>query len=179
MSILSTLHLSALVLLLAVAVYTDLKERRIPNKLTGPGLLVGLIFAGILEGGVPTMGLLGAGFALVLSFPMVALGALGAGDAKLLTAVGAFVGPGGLMSGVLYGALAGGVLALVSTIRRGTLIPVLLNSLNLIIHTITLGRHGERMGLDTPGAHSVPYGVAIAAGALATWFAPFSIGGSL
>ena len=179
MSLLSTLHLSALVLLLAVAVYTDLKERRIPNKLTGPGLLVGLLFAGILEGGVPAMGLLGAVSALVLSFPMVALGVLGAGDAKLLTAVGAFVGPGGLVSVVLYGALAGGVLALVSTIRRGTLIPVLLNSLSLIVHTITLGRRGERLGLDTPGAHTVPYGVAIAAGALATWFVPITLGGSI
>ncbi len=179
MSVISALHFTALVLLLSVAVFTDLKERRIPNKLTGPGLLVGLVFAGILEGGFPTMGLLGAVLALVLSFPMVALGALGAGDAKLLIAVGAFVGPGGLVSVVLYAALAGGVLALASTIRRGTLILVLMNSLKLFVHMITLGRRGERLGLDTPGAHSVPYGVAIAAGALATWFAPIAIGGSV
>jgi prepilin peptidase CpaA len=177
MSVVPTLHLIALVILLSVAVYTDLKERRIPNKLTGPGLVVGLVLAGILEGGFPVMGLLGAFLALILSFPLVALGGLGAGDAKLLTAVGAFVGPGGLLSVALYGALAGGVLALAGALRRGTLISALMNSLQLIVNVITMGRHGERFGLDTPGAHSVPYGVAIAAGALATWFAPFSIGG--
>jgi prepilin peptidase CpaA len=179
MSLLSSFHLTALMLLLSVAVYTDLKERRIPNKLTVSGLFVGLAFAAVLEGGFPTMGLLGAGLALILSFPVVALGALGAGDAKLLAAVGSFVGPAGVVSVLLYGALAGGVLALAVAFRRGTLWAVIKNSLKLFLHTITLGRYGERFGLDSPGAQTVPYGVAIAAGALATWFAPLSIGGAL
>jgi prepilin peptidase CpaA len=179
MSLLSSLHLTALILLLLVAVYTDLKERRIPNKLTVSGLVVGLAFAAAMAGGVPTSGLLGAGLALVLSFPVVALGALGAGDAKLLTAVGSFMGPSGVISVLLYGALAGGVLALAFAFRRGTLWAVLKNSFRLFLHTISLGRYGERLGLDTPGAQTVPYGVAIAAGALAAWFAPLSMGGAL
>lgn len=176
MTLLPSLQFLALVALLGAAVVMDLRERRIPNRLTVSGLLVGLAFAAMMEGGVPLSAVAGSGLAFVVALPFVALGGLGGGDAKLLVAVGAFVGPGGLLSVALYGALAGGLLALGSAIRRGTLLSVLLNSGRLFLHLITLGRHGERFGLDSPQAHSVPYGLAIAAGALVTWFAPFSLG---
>lgn len=179
MTFLPSLQLLVLVGLLAGAVTTDLKERRIPNKLTGPGLLAGLILGAAVEGGVPFAALAGAGLGLAICLPFVVLGGIGGGDAKLLMAVGAFVGPGGLLSVVLYGALAGGVLALGNAVRRGAIVPVLMNSGRLFVYLITLGRHGERYGLDSPHAHAVPYGLAIAAGALATWFYPFSLGGSL
>ncbi len=171
----SVLQFLALVVMLSVAVVTDLRSRRIPNSVTVSGLAVGLLLASLQVGGVPLAALAGAGLAFVLALPLVALGALGGGDVKLLTAVGAFVGPGGLLSVALYGALAGGALAIAGAIRRGALMPVLANSLRLLVYLVTLGRHGERLGLDTPGAHAVPYGVAIAAGALATWFMPFSL----
>ena len=176
MAFLTSLQFLALVAILGVAVFTDLRERRIPNKLTVSGLLVGLAIAAAMEGGLPVSAAAGAGFALAIAFPFVALGAVGGGDAKLLMAVGAFVGPGGLLSVALYGALAGGILAVGSAIRRGTILPVLQNSVRLFVHLITLGRHGERYGLDSPKAHTVPYGLAIAAGALVTWFFPLSLG---
>jgi prepilin peptidase CpaA len=179
MTLLPTLQLLVLAGLLTGAVAMDLKERRIPNKLTGPGLLAGLFLGALAEGGVPFAALSGAGLGLAVCLPFVVLGGIGGGDAKLLMAVGTFVGPGGLLSVVLYGALAGGILALGNAVRRGAIIPVLLNSGRLFVYLITLGRHGERFGLDSPQAHAVPYGLAIAAGALATWFYPFSLGGSL
>lgn len=176
MAFLISLQFLALVVMLGAAVFTDLRERRIPNKLTISGLFVGLAIAAAVEGGWPVSAFAGAGFALAIAFPFVALGAVGGGDAKLLMAVGAFVGPGGLLSVALYGALAGGILAVGSAIRRGTILPVLQNSVRLFVHLITLGRHGERYGLDSPQAHTLPYGLAIAAGALVTWFFPLSLG---
>jgi prepilin peptidase CpaA len=176
---LAHLQLLALLALLSAAVYTDLKERKIPNKITVSGLLAGLVIGAVLNGGSPLMPLAGAALAFLISFPMVALGAIGAGDAKLLTAVGSFVGPGGVLSVILYGALAGGVLALVATLTTKTFRSTIRSTWKLFLHLITLGRHGARIGLDSPGIHAVPYGLAIAAGALATWFFPFSLGGSL
>lgn len=172
-----TLQITALAVLLAAAVYTDLREHRIPNSVTVPGLLVGLLLDALAEGGFPGSAFAGAGLALLVSLPLVALGGVGAGDAKLLTAVGAFVGPGGLLSVLVYGGLAGGVLALANTIRRGAILGVMLNLKNLIISWATLGRRGHRIRLDSPGAQSVPYAVAIAAGAILTWFFPFSVRG--
>jgi prepilin peptidase CpaA len=170
------LQFTALVGLLGFAVFWDLKERRIPNKVTVPGLLAGIILAALVEGGFPGSALAGAGIALAVSFPLVVMGGLGAGDAKLLTAVGAYVGLGGLLPVLLFGGIAGGVLGLASSIRRGAFLGVLVNIKNLILYQITLGRHGQRIRLDSPGAHTVPYGLAIAAGALGAWFFPFTLG---
>jgi len=169
------LHFLALVAVLVVAVTMDLRERRIPNWVTVPGVTAGIVIGAFMQGGIPFSALTGAALALLVSFPLVALGGLGAGDAKLLTAVGAFTGPGGLLPVMVYGAIAGGVLAVGKMIRRRALLGVLVNMKNLLVYWITLGRAGQRISLDSLGAQSVPYGVAIAAGALMAWFYPFSL----
>jgi prepilin peptidase CpaA len=179
MSLLPLIQLLVLASLLGSAVFWDLKESRIPNAVTAPGLMAGLLLAGLVAKGVPGSALAGAAIALALSFPFVAMGFLGAGDAKLLTAVGAFVGAGGLLSVFIFGGIAGGILGIANTIRRRAFLGVMVNIKNLLLYQITLGRHGERIRLDSPGAQTVPYGLAIAAGALATWFFPLSLGGSL
>jgi prepilin peptidase CpaA len=179
MSNLALIQFCVLAVLLIAAVVLDLRERRIPNKITLPGLLMGLALGVVLEGGFPTVALAGACLAFFLSFPLVALGGLGAGDSKLLTAVGAFVGPGGLLPLVFYGALAGAGLAIASSVRRRAFLGLLLTSGSLLTYWVTFGRRGERAALDMPGAKTVPYAVAIAAGAVAAWIFPFSLGGAL
>ena len=172
----STLQFLVLLTMLGLGVFFDLRERRIPNRVTVSGLIAGLIVAAFLEGGFPTEALSGAGLALVLGFAFFALGGFGAGDAKLLTAVGAFVGPGGLLSVLVYGALAGGVIALIYAIRRGAILGVLANLKNLVVYWVTRARAGHRVNLNSPGAHSLPYGVAIAAGAVLAWMFPLALG---
>jgi prepilin peptidase CpaA len=178
MSTVQTLQLVALVTLLSAAVVKDLRERRIPNAITVPGLVIGLLLAGLVDGGFPGSALMGVVVAFLVSLPFVLLGALGAGDAKLLTAVGAYVGTGGLLSVLLYGALAGGLLALGNAVRRGAILGVILNTKDLFLYLITFGRRGERIALDSPGAATIPYGLAIAAGTLLAWFFPMSLKGS-
>jgi len=177
MSVLWAFQFAALAILLAAAVYMDIRERRIPNRLTASGLLTALVLASLMVRGVPVAALAGAALALFVAFPLVALGGFGAGDAKLLMAVGAFVGPGGLLSVVIYGGVAGGILAIANALRRGVLLGVLINVKNLFLHWATLGRRGQNVSLNSPGAESIPYALAIAAGALLTWFFPFSVGG--
>jgi len=177
LSLLAGLHVAALAIMLAVAVVVDVRDGRIPNWVTVPGLVAGLLIGAFLEGGVPLAALAGAGVALLVSFPLVVLGGLGAGDAKLLTAVGAFVGAGGLLPVLVYGALAGGVLTVGSLVRRRALLPALVNTKNLLIYWVSLGKAGQRIDLASPGAQTVPYGVAIAAGALLAWFLPFTLRG--
>jgi prepilin peptidase CpaA len=175
MPLLSLLRLAALAIVMVIAVVYDVKENRIPNRLTVIGFLVALILGAFSAGGFPGSALIGAVAALAISIPFFALGALGGGDAKLFAVAGAFLGPGGLFSVFLYGGLAGGVLALASAARRGVLLAVLTNTKNLLVYLVTMGRRGERVSLASEGANTVPYGVAIAAGALLAWFFPVSL----
>ncbi|MBL0157199.1 MAG: prepilin peptidase [Bryobacterales bacterium] len=89
---------------------TDLRNRTVPNWLTCPAILCGLLWYGI------TGGLRGAGFSLAGA--MVGFGSLlvfflmgnmGGGDVKLLAAFGALVGPGLVFQALIWIALLGGV----------------------------------------------------------------------
>ena len=67
-------------------------------------------------------------------------------------------------------ALVGGVMGGLDAYRRGVLVPVILNCLDLIKHWATFGHRGRRVALASPGAITIPYGVAIAIGAVMWWF---------
>ncbi|OLB97105.1 MAG: hypothetical protein AUI15_12965 [Actinobacteria bacterium 13_2_20CM_2_66_6] len=102
--------------LLLVVMYTDFRWLRIPNAVTYPAMLIGLVF-GVVEGipgGLFTGGLIDHLAALVLAFalsyPFYAAGGLKAGDAKLLMAIGAMRGTSFFLVSALYGALLGGLM---------------------------------------------------------------------
>lgn len=80
-----------LVWLAAVSVY-DIRQRRLPNRLTLPGAVAVLVVAAAAGRG--TAALLGASalFAVYLVVHLVAPAALGAGDVKLALGVGALTG---------------------------------------------------------------------------------------
>lgn len=106
----------------AVACVTDLRDRRIPNWLTGGTALAALASHVVAAGGVGvSSALLGLVVGLVVFFPFFALGGMGGGDVKLMAALGAWVGWQGIVWTALYGAVAGGVLALVVAVGHGYL----------------------------------------------------------
>jgi prepilin peptidase CpaA len=171
MYVLST---SALVALVTLAAALDTRTRRIPNVLTVSALFVALALRSFLGGGALLDGVQGAGLAMLLVLPLFALGGLGGGDLKLLVAVGAFLGPRDLMVALLVTAVAGGVLALVETIRRGVVLPMLLDTAGFARYCFTFGHSGSRPTLGAEGSVSVPYGIAIAIGSLTAWFLPLA-----
>jgi prepilin peptidase CpaA len=98
--------------ILLLAALSDLRRRKIPNRLTYPAMLIGLLLhladRGV-DGALFGLGGLFAGLGLLI-VPYL-LGGMGAGDVKLLAAVGAFTGAAGAFYSFLYTALAGGVYA--------------------------------------------------------------------
>lgn len=94
-----------------VAATTDLWKFKVYNLLTLPTLVVGLLVSPFNGGILPSV--LGAalGFGLLVAF--FALGGVGAGDVKLLTAIGAWLGPLMTLHVFAASAMAGGVYALV------------------------------------------------------------------
>jgi prepilin peptidase CpaA len=162
---------AALVVIMVLGMWLDVRTRRIPNGLTATAVMVALALRAVLGAGPLIDGVFGAGLALALLLPLFALGGVGGGDAKLLVAVGAFLGPKGFLVALLATAIAGGLLSTAYAARRGVILPVLLNTRELLRYVFTGGRSGERTTLEAPGTLSVPYGIAIAAGALfALWY---------
>ncbi len=159
----------ALLALLALACWTDLRSRRIPNWITVPGMLVGSVLNAVHGVAGLTGALLGVATAFLVALPFFATGVLGGGDAKLLMAVGAFFGPVQFLWAALAIAVAGGVLALAEAARRRMLGPVLASCGRLLLAWLTVGpRAASGFGPRQPLA--VPYGVAIAAGSGFWWF---------
>jgi prepilin peptidase CpaA len=103
----------AVLCLLLVASYHDIKCRRIPNWLQVLGY--GIALAGALSAGrdsvVEAIG--GALVGLLAFLPFYLLKMLGAGDVKLLSVVGAFLGVKGVLASALFSVLWGGVVAII------------------------------------------------------------------
>ena len=89
----------------------DVKSRRIPNKLTGPSLLFGMVLHLSLGGWHGLLNCIAAGLICGGVFLVFYLaGGMGAGDVKLITAVGCLAGLANTSYLLVLTALAGGVM---------------------------------------------------------------------
>src|SRR5208283_3967944 len=143
--------LAGAVLLAAVAAWTDLRSRRIPNWLTVPGLAAGVVANFVLSGwgGLKTS-LLGAGLGLVLLLPFVLLRSLGAGDWKLAGALGAFTGPAVLIDLLLGSVFVAGIMAVALVIYKGRVVQTMRNIGHILTSLLTFRLPGRQVSLDNP-----------------------------
>jgi prepilin peptidase CpaA len=151
------------VALAAAAGVTDWRSRRIPNWLTVPALVVGIV-ANAAVGGLAGVkfALLGAGLGLLLLLPFVFLRSLGAGDWKLAGALGAFVGPGVLLDLLMGSIFVAGIMALGVVIYKRRLMETLRNIGRMLGSMLTFRMPGAEVSLDNPQSLKIPYGVALA-----------------
>jgi prepilin peptidase CpaA len=118
-----------LLALLGWAAVSDCAARRIPNWLTYTLMLGGLCHgftAGAAVG--PVGSLLGMLVGLALTFVFYAVGAMGGGDVKLLTGIGAWLGPVGVLLVFAVEAVVGMVQAVIQAAAQKRLASVLRNS---------------------------------------------------
>jgi len=166
-------------LLLALAVRSDVQTRRIPNQVVLAGLLAGAALQALLPAGAGLFSdafgslglgtaLAGAGIGLLLLLPMYVLGVMGAGDVKLLAMAGIFLGPQEIIRAALAAMLAGGVLAIGAALWQGTLRQVLANLRVMTWNSCLRAFAGSEARLIAPPAPTgkLPYAIAIAAGAV-------------
>ncbi|MGF1477070.1 MAG: prepilin peptidase [Geminicoccaceae bacterium] len=113
--------------LLAVAVWTDLKERRIRNEINLTLAVVFLIAAPVMaltaSAGWPDLAGLGwhlvtGAAVLTIGFLLFAFNLVGGGDGKLLAALSLWVGPEGVYPLLALTALFGGVLSVAYLLAR-------------------------------------------------------------
>jgi len=160
-------------LLLMVGCVTDLKSRRIPNELVATIMATGILFALTAPVMLPALAMsiagIALGFGIWIAFYLV--GAIGAGDVKFFAASGAWLGPAATWRAALVAALVGGVLAVVTL--------VLEKRLGDALRRIALAASSGSMAVLQPEGSTapdirrrpLPYGVALAIGALTVaWF---------
>ncbi|MDI6791525.1 MAG: A24 family peptidase [bacterium] len=153
-----------LLTVLVIAFFTDLKYKTIPNWLTLPAILAGLILGGIL----PDSGGLGSSFiGLLLGFVpffiVYLAGGMGAGDVKLMGAIGAMMGYPFILGAILYTAIIGGIISVAAMIWHRTL----WSSLKHIFWAgIGLLPGFEKGQIKREHNIHVPYGVAISLGTI-------------
>lgn len=157
--------------LLLVACVTDVRVRRIPNLLVMVILLTGFGFSlwtfPPWEAVLRSAAGVGLGFGIWIAFWL--LGLLGAGDVKFFAAAGAWLGPGAVWRAALLAALLGGALAVVALLRE--------RRLKSGVERTALALSSRSLGvLDSTNEDAaavkrhLPYGVALAGGALlAAW----------
>jgi len=155
--------LAGAVFLSLIAAWTDLRSRRIPNWLTVPGAVVGLVLNAFFDrwSGLKAS-LLGMAVGLGLLLVFVLLRSLGAGDWKLAGALGAFTGPGLLIDLLIGSVFVAGLMAVALVIYKRRVIQTLRNIGHILVSLVTFRLPGSRVSLDNPDALKVPYGVALA-----------------
>lgn len=150
------------------AAISDVRERRIPNRLTYSASLTGLLLQSAVHGWRGLVlglagGLLFGGIFLLFHL----IRTMGAGDVKLAAALGCIAGPVGALQVMFFTAVAGGVLAILVMIFTGRVKQTLRSTLGVVgFHAVHGLRTHPVVNLDNPVAMRMPYGVAFAAGTL-------------
>jgi prepilin peptidase CpaA len=161
------------VIVLAIAVLTDMRSRRIPNWLVFPFLLSGVAVSSWLFGwhGLG-QSMLGIGVGSLLFGVIAFKGGMGMGDVKLCAAIGAWVGARQLVLALVLTGIVGGIMAVCWALVGGFLGALLSGSGDLIFGLKKRGLqpHPELV-LSNPAARKLPYAPAIAIGTLLSFLA--------
>ncbi|WP_434352184.1 A24 family peptidase [Trichococcus flocculiformis] len=169
-----------LLMIIGISSYFDLKERKIPNKITFVGILIGILINSYLGGGTGLLrAVLGMFLGLAIFFIPFAMGGMGAGDVKLMGAIGALMGWRFSVMTALYSAIVGGVMVLLYLLYTGKLLETLKKMLYALINFLlqfairlgyneTVYKAHERFSKNGQEYKKIyiPYGVAIAGGAV-------------
>jgi len=164
--------LSLLIIVVVVAAaITDFRWQRIPNAMTLPTILLGVLGHGMIQGweGLGfSLGGLGLGLGLLLGF--YAMGGMAAGDVKLLAAVGSILGPVNVFLVFLMTAMLGGIYALGMMVHQFGLLGMV-QRLGLIFKTFVLtGKLKSALEGNDQAQLKLRYGLIIALGTLTFQF---------
>jgi prepilin peptidase CpaA len=160
-------------IVLAVATFTDLRNRRIPNWLVLPFMLAGIAVSGWLHGwhGIG-QSFAGLGLGVLIYGFLFWLGGMGAGDVKLCAAIGAWIGPNQLFIALVITAMAGGIMVLCWAAFGGFLKDLFTGAGSVVFGWKERGMHRDPdLVLSNPLKRKMPYAPAIAIGTLISFFA--------
>ena len=160
-------------IVLAVAIFTDLRNHRIPNWLVLPFLVAGIAVSGWLHGwhGIG-QSFAGLGLAILIYGFLFWMGGMGAGDVKLCAAIGAWIGPDQLFVALIITGMAGGIMVLCWAAFGGFLKDLFSGAGDVLFGWKKRGTiRDPELVLSNPLKRKMPYAPAIAIGTLISFFA--------
>lgn len=165
-----TLACSLAVVCAATASVFDVRERRIPNLLSGSFFAVGLaLHCGLHGGSGLASSLLAAVIGGSLFLPFFLAGGMGAGDIKLIAAIAAIVNLAPLQLVLMVTVIAGALCALTLVLFQARLKELLRNVLTLFIHHVRRGvQPHPSLNLANEEMLRLPFAVPIAMGCTVT-----------
>jgi prepilin peptidase CpaA len=147
--------------LLLSACVTDLRTRRIPNRVVVGGLVAGLALAiatdGVLAGGGRALGGFATGMAIWMPFWLLHM--MGGGDVKFFAAGAMWLGPHGAVEAAMLAGLCGGALSLVYLLARHGFTYTVVRLAYGVQHPSSL-----REAVPVEWDRRMPYALAMAAG---------------
>jgi prepilin peptidase CpaA len=152
------------------AAWIDGKQLRVPNWITFPMVLSGLIINTVLAGwGGLGMGLLGMVTGLMCLLPLYAVGGMGAGDVKLMAGMGAWLGWEVTLYAFCASAIVGAVLAVLMVARKRAFEKHAVNFLVILNEWMTIrdpSKLSEIAAERKPRMMLLPYGIPICIGSI-------------
>jgi prepilin peptidase CpaA len=161
---------ATLIPLAVLITYTDIRYRRIPNKLVLITLIGGLALNTFFEGWEGLLSSLG-GMALAfgIMFLLHAFGTMGAGDVKLFAAIGAMIGTSLVPKTFLVVAITGGALAIFKMIHARRTSTTMLGVIQFF-YGLLPGQKVPRFEVPNDPTFTLPYAVPICVGSLVSFF---------
>jgi len=167
-------HVKLVALVLIVAAWIDGKELRVPNWITFPMVLTGILY-NVWVGGTGGLqeALLGTLVGLATLLPLYAVGGMGAGDVKLMAGMGAWLGPAVCWEAFVWSVVVGAVMAVVMVVWRQSWTKHYANFLMIAAEWMAVKNPAElnRIAKERkPQMLLLPYGIPICIGSIAYFF---------
>jgi len=172
--LLANWHVKVVCILLIWAAWIDGKQLRVPNWLTFPMVLSGLVYSAWVGGWAGLGdGLVGMCGGLATLLPLYAVGGMGAGDVKLMAGIGAWLGAAATWNAFVVSVIVGAVMAVAMVAWRKSWKKHCGNFSQIVLEFMTVKSPGElsRIAAERkPQMLLLPYGIPICVGSIAYFF---------
>lgn len=155
---------------LVVAAVIDGVQLKVPNWITFPLIVSGLVYSSLAFGWSGLgWSLFGMFVGLALLLPAYAIGGMGAGDVKLLAGVGAWVHATHTLYGFCISAIVGAVLAVVMVLYKRMWVKHHHQFWSILTEILTIRDPNQLSAIAADRKHTMlllPYGIPIALGCI-------------
>lgn len=160
--------------ILIVAAWIDGKQLRVPNWITYPMVLSGLVYCTSVDG-LSGLGwsVLGMIVGLLTLMPLYAVGGMGAGDVKLMAGIGAWLGVKTTLYAFAATTVVGAIMAVLMVLWRGALYKHYAQLLMILDEWRAVKDPRQLAALAAerkPTMFLLPYGIPICIGSIGYFF---------